>query len=117
MIGAVRRGVAAVVGGQNQQVIVTELRQQCAELRVKGVQCLRIACNIAAVAVCVVCAVIAAMRFVKRPRETGLPGEGEAEVERLSDGKVKLKLIFPNYYMTLSNVTWEQLDVIFSEDF
>lgn len=32
--------------------------------------------RIAAVAVCVVCAVIAAMRFVKRPRETGLPGEG-----------------------------------------
>ncbi|MBP5521023.1 MAG: hypothetical protein J6X82_01225 [Bacteroidales bacterium] len=43
--------------------------------------------------------------------------EGEAEVERLSDGKVKLKLIFPNFYMTISNVTWEQLDVIFSEYF
>ncbi|MBQ3941680.1 MAG: hypothetical protein II676_02410 [Bacteroidales bacterium] len=43
--------------------------------------------------------------------------EGEAEVERFSDGKVKLKLIFPNFYMTISNVTWEQLDVIFSEYF
>ena len=43
--------------------------------------------------------------------------EGEAEVERYADGKVKLKLIFPNFYMTISNVTWEQLDLIFSEYF
>lgn len=43
--------------------------------------------------------------------------EGEAEVERYPDGKVKLKLIFPNFVMTISNVTWEQLDVVFSEYF
>ena len=43
--------------------------------------------------------------------------EGEAEVERYPDGKVKLKLIFPNFIMTISNVTWEQMDQIFSEYF
>ncbi|MBO6168620.1 MAG: hypothetical protein J6O51_01475 [Bacteroidales bacterium] len=43
--------------------------------------------------------------------------EGEAEVERYADGKVKLKLIFPNFIMTISNVTWEQLDVVFAEYF
>lgn len=43
--------------------------------------------------------------------------EGEAEVQRFADGKVKLKLIFPNFIMTISNVTWEQLDVVFAEYF
>lgn len=43
--------------------------------------------------------------------------EGEAEVQRFPDGKVKLKLIFPNFIMIISNVTWEQLDVVFDEYF
>lgn len=43
--------------------------------------------------------------------------EGEAEVECFPGGKLKLKLIFPNFIMTISNVTWEQLDVVFAEYF
>ena len=43
--------------------------------------------------------------------------EGEAEVQRFPDGKVKLTLTFPNFIMIISNVTWEQLDVVFAEYF
>lgn len=43
--------------------------------------------------------------------------EGEAEVQRFPDGRVKLKLIFPNFIMTISNVTWEQMDKVFAEYF
>lgn len=43
--------------------------------------------------------------------------EGEAEVQRFADGKVRLKLIFPNFIMIISNVTWEQMDLVFDEYF
>ena len=43
--------------------------------------------------------------------------EGAASVERLQDGQVRLTLDFPNFRMVIREVTWEQLDVIFSEYF
>lgn len=43
--------------------------------------------------------------------------EGDAEIQSYPDGKVRLTLKFPNFIMVIRNVTWDQLDVVFSEYF
>ena len=43
--------------------------------------------------------------------------EGDAEIQSYPDGKVRLTLKFPNFSMVIRNVTWDQLDVVFSEYF
>ena len=43
--------------------------------------------------------------------------EGDAEIQSYPDGKVRLTLKFPNFIMVIRNVTWDQLDVVFSEFF
>ena len=43
--------------------------------------------------------------------------EGEAEIISFPDGKVRLTLKFPNFIMVIRNVTWDQLDIVFSEYF
>lgn len=43
--------------------------------------------------------------------------DGSASVERLDDGHVRLTLDFPNFTMVIREVTWEQLDEVFSEYF
>ena len=43
--------------------------------------------------------------------------EGDASIERFPGGRIRLTLKFPNFIMVISEVTWEQLDEIFSEYF
>ena len=43
--------------------------------------------------------------------------EGDASVRRFSDGQIELTLKFPVFIMVISEVTWEELDVIFAEYF
>ena len=43
--------------------------------------------------------------------------EGDADIIEYPDGKVRLTLKFPNFIMVLRNVTWDQLDQVFSEYF
>ena len=43
--------------------------------------------------------------------------EGDAEIISYPDGKVRLTLKFPNFIMVIRNVTWDQLDIVFSEYF
>ena len=43
--------------------------------------------------------------------------EGDASIERFSDGKVKLSLKFPNFIMVIREVTWDELDEVFGEYF
>lgn len=43
--------------------------------------------------------------------------EGDASIEEYPDGKVKLSLKFPNFFMVIRNVNWEQLDQVFDEYF
>lgn len=43
--------------------------------------------------------------------------EGDAEIQGYPDGKVRLTLKFPNFIMVIRNVTWDQLDIVFSEYF
>ena len=43
--------------------------------------------------------------------------EGDASIEEYPDGKVKLSLKFPKFYMVIRNVDWAQLDQVFDEYF
>jgi len=43
--------------------------------------------------------------------------EGDISIVRFSDGKIKLTLKFPNFIMVIREVTWDQLDEIFTEYF
>lgn len=43
--------------------------------------------------------------------------EGKASIERFSDDKIKLTLVFPNFIMVIREATWEQIDEVFEEYF
>jgi len=43
--------------------------------------------------------------------------EGKASIERFEDGKIKLTMTFPNFYLTIREATWEQIDEVFAEYF
>ena len=43
--------------------------------------------------------------------------EGSASVVRYPGGKIRLTLDFPNFRMTIREVTWEELDAFFAEYF
>lgn len=43
--------------------------------------------------------------------------EGDASIENFPNGRIRMTLTFPNFIMVISEVTWEQLDEIFTEYF